>query len=81
VISKDIGHISEEDLRTLVDNSVVERKTLEYKQSLPGNSGADKKEFLADVSSFANASGGDLVIGVTEDRETGTPISIEGLMF
>jgi len=37
----------------------------------------DKKEFLADVSSFANALGGDLIIGIIE--ENGIPIELVGL--
>jgi hypothetical protein len=43
----------------LVDNQVSEHKTIEYKEALLGNADGDKKEFLADVSSFANESGGD----------------------
>ena len=42
-----------------------------YKQKFPTNSDVDRKEFLADISSFANASGGDLVFGITE--ENGSP--------
>lgn len=79
MIEKDIDKISEGDLQSLVDNSVLEKKTLEYKQKLPGNKDSDKKEFLADVSSFANASGGDLIYGIIEDRTTGTPKTLEGL--
>lgn len=79
MIEKDIDKISEEDLQSLIDNSVLEKKTLEYKQELPGNKDSDKKEFLADVSSFANASGGDLIYGIIEDKETGIPKTLEGL--
>jgi len=79
MISKDINQISEEDLQTLIDNKVSERKTIEYKQALPGNSDKEKKEFLADVSSFANASGGEIIYGIVEDKETGTPKLINGL--
>jgi len=79
VIAKNIEKITEEDLQGLVDNTVVERKTLEYKQALPGNTDSDKKEFLADVSSFANASGGDLIYGITEDKKTGIPKSLDGI--
>lgn len=46
---------------------MFERKTLEYKSQLPSNSDFDKKEFLADVSSFANAFGGDIIYGITEN--------------
>ncbi len=79
MIAKEIDQIKEEDLQTLIDNSVSERKTIEYKQALPGNPDSEKIKFLASVSSFANASGGDLIFGITEDRRTGTPKSLEGL--
>ena len=76
---KNIEQITKEDLQALIDNSVVERKTLEYKQALPSNSDSGKKEFLADVSSFANASGGDIIFGMVEDKKTGAPKSLDGL--
>jgi len=79
MITKNIDEITKKDLQELIDNSVLERKTIEYKQSLPGNTDSDKKEFLADVSSFANASGGDLIFGIMEDRNTGFPQKLEGL--
>jgi len=79
MIGKDIDKITEEDLQALVDNSVLEGKTVEYKQSLPISSDPGKREFLADVSSFANASGGDLIYGIIEDRTTGVPKTLEGL--
>jgi hypothetical protein len=63
-----------EDLRT---NGVREGRTIEYKQSLPGGTDKDKKEFLADVSSFANAAGGDLIYGVA--AKDGVPTAIPGL--
>jgi hypothetical protein len=63
---KPLESIDESYLQSLVDNKIAEGKTIEYKFSLPGNSDASKKEFLADVSSFANASGGDLIFGIKE---------------
>ena len=79
MIPKDLEKISEQDLQELVSNSVLEHKTLEYKLTLPGNTDSEKKEFLADVSSFANAAGGDLVYGVLQDSETGFPKELRGL--
>lgn len=79
MITKNVNEITEDYLQELIDNSVSEKKTLEYKQSLPGNSDADRKEFLADISSFSNASGGDLIYGITEDRDKGIPKKLEGL--
>ncbi len=78
MINKNIEQITKDDLQALIDNEVSERKTIEYKQALPEGSDKDKREFLADVSSFANASGGDLIYGVAEDKKTGKP-TLDGL--
>jgi hypothetical protein len=53
-------------IESLVEDQVREGSSLEFKLSLPGRGEGDKKEFLADVSSFANAIGGELVYGVQE---------------
>ena len=76
--NKPLDAIKEEDLRNLVNEKVFECKILEYKKTLP-NFGIpnNKKEFLADVSSFANASGGDLIYGIEEDK--GIPVEAYGL--
>ena len=79
MISKSIEEITEEDLRGLIDREEIEGKTIEYKQSLPGDSVPDRIKFLAAVSSFANASGGDLIYGIVEDRTKGTPKTLTGL--
>jgi len=42
---------------------------------LPGGSDEEKREFLSDVTAFANAAGGDLIYGVRERREEQTPSS------
>lgn len=65
--SKSFEKITLSDLQSLVDNEVLESKYIEYKQSLPGNADAEKREFLRDVSSFANAAGGDLIYGIREE--------------
>ena len=61
MITKDLEQITEETLTELRDNKVLESKTIDYKQELPSNLDSDKKEFLADITSFANAFG-DLVL-------------------
>ena len=61
--------IERSDIDSLVSNQVTEGKTLEYKEKLPNNSDNDKKEFLADITSFANASGGDILYGIKEKRD------------
>lgn len=79
MIPKPIDQIKEKDLQDIVNNAVLEGKTIEYKQELTISADKEKKEFLADVSSFANASGGDLIFGIVEDRDTGAPKSLEGI--
>lgn len=65
-IGKPLSEITENDLRTLISDQAVEDRTLDFKQCLPGNTDADKKEFLADVSSFANSAGGFIIYGLAE---------------
>ena len=77
MIHKPLDAVTATDLQSLVDNGVKEQRTIEYKQQLPGSSDGEKKEFLADVSSFANAGGGDLIYGVV--AKDGIPESIPGL--
>lgn len=84
IADKPIDQITSADLERLVSNGVSESRTLEYKEALPGSTDQEKREFLADVSSFANAIGGDLVFGVRERRDdagkpTGTPEAILGV--
>lgn len=74
---KPLESVGESDLQNLLENQVTESKILDYKEILPGNSDKDRKEFLFDVSSFANASGGNLVYGIRE--EDGVPVEICGL--
>ncbi|MFW9873965.1 MAG: helix-turn-helix domain-containing protein [Candidatus Thorarchaeota archaeon] len=79
IIKKDSEDIIESDLQYLIDNEIIEVKNLEYKRDLPGNSDSEKKELLADISSFANASGGDIIYGITQDNSTGKPVDpLEG---
>lgn len=66
LFGKHLDSITEADLQALVDNEVAEDKLTEYKQELPGGGDSQRKEFLYDVTAFANASGGDLIFGVKE---------------
>lgn len=84
MIQKPLDQIERADILDLVHNAVSERRDLDYKQELPGTSDGAKKEFLADISAFANASGGDLLYGISEERDengkpTGIPDGICGL--
>src|SRR6266700_4111897 len=57
-----------------VSMGVAESLYLDYKKETYGESGNDRSEFLADISSFANTLGGDLLIGLTE--KNGQPIGL-----
>ena len=64
MIQKNFDAVDKQDIDALIDDIVLESKTIDYKEKLPGNSDADRSEFLADVSSFGNASGGDIIYGM-----------------
>jgi hypothetical protein len=67
MIPKPTNRIEYADLAALIGN-VREGKTIEYKQELPARSGDEKIKFLKVVSSFANTSGGDLIVGMMADN-------------
>lgn len=75
---KRLDDVNADDLQALVGNA-PERKRREYKEKLPSGKSDDHKEFVNDVSSFANADGGDLLFGVKEDRETHTAGEVVGI--
>jgi hypothetical protein len=56
--------IDEARLQALITSGAAESRTIDYKRTTYGTANADYSEFLADVSSFANTSGGDLVLGI-----------------
>ena len=73
----DFENVGEVDLEELVATQVPEGLRLEYKRETYGNSDADKRELLKDVSAFGNAHGGHLILGI-ETRD-GLPIAIQGM--
>lgn len=66
----DFEKIDKSVIEALVTKAVPESRLLDYKVALPGSKDADKKEFAADLSSFANAGGGIIVFGVAEQGGT-----------
>lgn len=66
MIDKRLSEVSFTDIEQLISNRRREDRTIDYKLHLPGKTHGDKKEFLKDVSSFANATGGDLLYGIEE---------------
>lgn len=69
--------IDEKEIQFLIQNEVREGKTIDYKEGLSIGPDSTKIEFLADISSFANGSGGYLIYGLSEAE--GIPTKIIGL--
>jgi hypothetical protein len=70
MISPDVpfDQLAERHLHELVESGVREGRRIEFKAALPGGGDDAKREFLADVSSFANAGGGDLIFGIRDEE-------------
>jgi hypothetical protein len=60
-----LAQISEGHLVALVKAGAAESLHIEYKRETYGGGDEARREFLADISSFANSLGGDLIIGMT----------------
>jgi predicted HTH transcriptional regulator len=77
IFTKKVDEINEQDLQELVDQRFAEWKTVEYKERLSVGTEPERKKFLSQVSSFANAAGGHLIYGV---RATdGVPEEVMGM--
>jgi hypothetical protein len=73
----DFEEIAERHLIEQIQVGVPEGVLVDYKKENYGRTDADIKEFLKDVSSFANTAGGHLIIGI--DESDGAPIKINAL--
>jgi len=61
-------------LEALISENVPENRELEFKELIIVNNDGEKKEFLYDVSSFANANGGSIIYGIKELNGTAQSI-------
>jgi predicted HTH transcriptional regulator len=73
-----LSEITEGHLQRLIAAQASESLNVEYKRETYGTNDDQRREFLADVSSFANAAGGDLIIGMTEAK--GIPTGVHPFM-
>lgn len=74
MILRNIELVTKADIENLIASQVVESKQLEYKRELPERGDGAKKEFLFDVLSFANASGGDIIFGLQAESADGSSV-------
>jgi len=79
MLLKKLSDITLSDINDLISNEVSEGKSLEYKSELTNSTRDEKKEFLADITSFANSDGGDIIFGIKEDSNTKLPLELVGI--
>ncbi|WP_310564231.1 ATP-binding protein [Hydrogenophaga sp.] len=68
-LPRDLASLTEAHFDALIAEQATEGSYLDFKRNLPGRDAAAKNEVTADVSAFANSSGGDLIYGIDEDGE------------
>lgn len=73
-----LDEITEQHLLELIENKIPESHTLEYKRETYKKNDKGKKELLKDLAAFANADGGDLIIGIAEN-EDGVATALTGI--
>lgn len=81
MLARSAESITKADIDRFIDSQIRESRICDYKELLPSNKDDDKKEFLADVTSFANAGGGTIFYGIIDKRDaagksTGLPESV-----
>jgi hypothetical protein len=74
IFQKSFDNITGADIKNLIYIKYEERQRMEYKREMYGNKDEDKRKMLRDISSFANAYGGYLIIGI--EHENGIPREI-----
>lgn len=68
-LPSDLSDAREHHLIALIETGASENTYLDFKRDIPGRDARGTQDLLADVSAFANSSGGDLIYGVNEDGE------------
>jgi hypothetical protein len=74
-----LDQIDQSHLQRLIDEPVSESRDIEYKRDAYGNADRDIGEFLADISSFANTAGGEIIVGM--DAQSGVPTAFSPLQI
>lgn len=67
-------------MEELVSGRAAESQHLEFKSILPGRSDKDRHEFLKDIAAIANADGGTIIFGISEQKGVAhalSPLAIE----
>ncbi|AXG08242.1 ATP-binding protein (plasmid) [Haloplanus rubicundus] len=64
-----LDDLTVEHLQRLVETGTPEKQEIEFKRQLNPQNKGHKEKFLAEVTSFANTTGGDLIIGVPDPED------------
>lgn len=67
MIDKSLEQIAQADLEALVAKAATEGRRLDFKVAFPDAGDKAVRELLADVTSFANTDGGDIIVGIRDD--------------
>lgn len=73
----EVSQISAADIESLIADGVSESSSLEFKREVRLEGDEQKREFLADISSFANTNGGRIVVGI--DAPQGCAAQLAGV--
>ncbi|MER9353737.1 ATP-binding protein [Mesorhizobium sp. M0514] len=68
MIERPLDQITLDEIEALVTFRRSESRTLDFKEALPAGDHKGVRDFLADVTAFANTDGGDIIIGVRDDK-------------
>lgn len=68
------NEITVDMLRTLITSKIGEGQAIEFKRAIDVSDAKAKKNLSAEVASFANASGGDIVFGMEEKSGTASKL-------
>lgn len=81
-----LSEIEIDDIQQLVNSKTEENIFLDYKKDFNIDGSDQKKEFLCDLSQFANAKGGNIIYGIEEEKDekgnnNGKPKEITGIVI
>jgi len=70
ILQSSLRNFNKDALKSFLDRKIPEGHHLDYKIALSGNTKEKQyTEFLKDITAFANANGGNILIGVKEPKE------------
>lgn len=76
MLLRPVSEWDQSTLQALIDQGVEENERLDYKRLVSLDTPAQRAEVAKDVSSFANTSGGRLIIGMVEEERDGLNVPI-----